>query len=564
MLNLTNYLIFLHCFFVYNLMIIYRTLPIISLCFFMITACDPVDDKEHGFDLNKYVAHLQLDSSTLIITEAAGDLEVPWEITFGPDGWIWFSEQKGTVNRLNPETGEKQVVLQLPDIHYKKSRGLLGMTVHPDFDTSPYVYLHYNFVTPGKNVDENIKSRLVRYTWQEDTLIAPMMLLDSIPGKTYHNGSRLTFGHDKKLLFSMGDLGQKPFCQDVSKIHGKILRLNPDGSVPDDNPIPGLPVWSWGHRHPQGLVAASNGRLYSSEHGPNNDDEINLIRKAGNYGWPNVEGYCDRPNEKQFCEDSTIIEPLMAWTPTIAVAGLDYYGAGLIPEWQNSLLVVNLKGRALRVLNLNEEGDAITSEHIFFQRRFGRMRDLCVAPNGDIYLATSNRDWHPRLQPWMYDSLPEGGDRIIRLQIANSTMLAQLEEMSRTLALTEDPEALPLYAEVYDYQPTGDMLADGKALYAKHCASCHRLDGTGAPGLIPPLSKTEWVTGNKARLIQVLLNGLSEPIEVNGITYDQEMPAYSSLKDEELANILSYIRKSFGNEADAVIAGQVFEERRGK
>ena len=192
------------------------------------------------------------------------------------------------------------------------------------------------------------------------------------------------------------------------------------------------------------------------------------------------------------------------------------------------------------------------------------MRDLCVAPNGDIYLATSNKDWHPRLQPWMYDSLPEGGDRIIRLQPANEIMMAQLQKMTKPVALTEDPEALPLYAEVYDYQPTGDMLADGKILYAKHCASCHRLDGAGAPGLIPPLGQTDWVTGNKARLIQVLLKGLSEPIEVNGITYEQEMPSYASLTDDELAGILSYIRNSFGNEADAIIPGQVFEERRSK
>lgn len=542
----------------------YRTLFFICLVFFVLTACAPIEDAAKAFDEGKYLAHLELDASTLIITEVAGDLEVPWEVTFGPDGWLWFSEQKGSVNRLNPETGEKMEVLQLQDIHYKKSRGLLGMTLHPDFNTAPYVYLHYNFLVPDEGFRENIKSRLVRYTWEQDTLVAPMILIDSIPGKTYHNGSRLAFSHDKKLLFSMGDIGDKPRCQEVAEIHGKILRLNADGSIPEDNPIPHLPVWSWGHRNPQGLVAASNGRLYSSEHGPNNDDEINLIRKGGNYGWPNVEGYCDLPGEKQFCADSAVIEPLKAWTPTIAVAGLDYYGTNVIPEWQNSLLVVNLKGRALRLLKLNEAGDAITDEHIFFQKRFGRMRDLCVAPNGDVYLATSNLDWHPRLQPWMYDSLPEGGDRIIRLQRANKAMLAQLEKMTDQVALKEDPEALPLYAEVYDYEPTGDMLADGKVLYARHCASCHRLDGKGAPGLIPPLGQTDWVTGDKARLIQVLLKGLSEPIVVNGITYEQEMPAYASLSDEELAGILSYIRNSFGNKADAVIAGQVFEERRSK
>lgn len=539
---------------------------IIKLTLFLLVLgfirCQSTRPQESRFAEEEYLAHLQLDSSVLIVTEVTGDLEVPWEITYGADGWLWFTEQKGTVTRLHPETGEKQVLLQLPDVHYIKSRGLLGMALHPDLKQEPYVYLHYTFAFETANKIEEIQSRVVRYTYQQDTLTDPKILLDSIPGKTFHNGSRLTITPDRKLLFAMGDIGETELTQDINYLAGKILRMNLDGSVPEDNPFAGNLVWSWGHRNPQGLVYAANGKLYSSEHGPNNDDEINLIKKGRNYGWPHVEGYADRGQEKTYSQDSSIVEPLIAWTPTIAVAGLDYYPYDVIPEWKNSLLLVNLKGQALRVLDLNEAGDAIIQEHIFFQKYFGRMRDLCVAPDGDIYLATSNQDWHPRLQPFMYDSLPQGGDRIIRLQKASQAMLAQLQNMDQTVALAEAPEAAEMPVETWDFEPTDQELAAGQALYMQHCASCHRPDGEGVEELIPPLAQTEWVTGDKGRLIQVLLHGLSEPIEVNGVTYEQEMPAFATLSDEELADILTYIRQSFGNDAGAVIPGEVYEERK--
>lgn len=538
-------------------------IALVTFCFLILMGCKPAKQHENLFAEDRYIGHLQLDSSVLIMTEVAGDLEVPWEVTYGSDDRLWFTEQKGTVTRLNPETGEQKVLLQLPDVHYKKSRGLLGMALHPDLSREPYVYLHYNFAFETENKIEEIRSRLVRYTYQGDTLTDPEILLDSIPGKSYHNGSRIIITPDQKLFISIGDVGATELAQDLDHITGKILRMNLDGSVPEDNPFPNSLIWTWGHRNPQGLVYAPNGNIYSSGHGPNNDDEVNLIRKGSNYGWPYVEGYCDVENEKQFCKDSSVVEPLIAWTPTIAVAGLDYYAHETIPEWQNSLLLVNLKGRALRALDLNEAGDAVSQEHIFFQKHFGRMRDLAVAPNGDVYLATSNQDWHPRLQPFMYDSLPEGGDRIIRLQKADQSMLAQLENIAQPVALTEEVEAVEMLSETWDFEPTDNKLATGQALYMQHCASCHRPDGQGVEEMIPPLAQTKWVTGDKGRLIQVLLTGLSEPIEVEGITYEQEMPSYANLSDEELASILTYIRQSFGNEAGSVIAGEVYEERKG-
>ena len=505
-----------------------------------------------------HIGYLQLDSTLLNITEIATDINIPWDIAPGPEGYLWFTEQLGTVNLLNLKTGEKKQVLKIPDVYHKKSYGLLGFTAHPNFIKSPYIYLHYTFKIPINETQEDIKSRIVRYTFENNTLIQPHIILDSIVGKTYHNGSRLVISPDMKLIFSMGDAGSADLAQDINHLNGKILRLNLDGSIPNDNPFPNSFVWSWGHRNPQGLTYSSKGQLYSSEHGPNNDDEINHILKKSNYGWPNIHGYCDLENEKLYCKDSIIVAPLKAWTPTLGTAGLAYYNYTHIPKWKNSLLSVSLKGRAMRVLKLDETGDSIINEHIYFQKRFGRLRDVCVNDKGEIFLATSNRDWHPRYQPWMYDSLPAGGDRIIKLNwVANDSLNSK-----NAMVIHEDTEPLKLHSEVWDFDVKDHDIGAGEKLYLTHCASCHRQNGEGAEGLIPPLVNTDWVTGDKGKLIRAVLNGLSEPIEVNGETYEQEMPGFSNLKNEEIADILTYIRNSFGNTANPIIPGEVYEERK--
>lgn len=509
-----------------------------------------------------YLGHLKLASSVVEISEVARVPGVPWEIAWGPDGKIWFTQQQGTVSRLDPKTGEIELLLTVPDLFYRKSLGLLSMVLHPRFAEEPYVFLHHTYRRPGPEGLEELRSRVVRYRYSDGALTDWTVILDAIPGRSYHNGSRMVIGPDEKLYLSTGDAGEPHLAQDTSVLNGKILRLNLDGAVPEDNPIPGSPVWTWGHRNPQGLVFASNGKLYASEHGPNNDDEINWIRKGHNYGWPDVMGFLDTPDEIAYGKKVEITEPLRAWTPTIATAGLDYYGGDVIPEWKNCLLVVNMKGRALRVLQLSENGEAITSERIYFQKRFGRMRDLCVSPNGDVYLATTNTDWHPRFQPWMYDSLPDGEDRIIRLHKVDQVEAARLAAMENAVEIIEDPEPLPLLSEDWSFPATDEELEAGQQLYMIHCATCHSPEGVGSGDLLPPLAGTDWVTGDKSRLIQTVLHGLSGPVTINGAVYDQEMPAAAQLSDEEIAAVLTFIRKSFGNDANAVIPGEVYEERK--
>lgn len=498
---------------------------------------------------------LRLAQTSLEVAVVADGFDAPFDLAGGPDGWLWCTELNGTVWRIDPATGERREVLRLPDVFHRKSHGLLSLAFHPDFPAAPWVFLHYVYQLPPQGKDEVVRSRLVRSRWDGARLGVPEVVFDGIPGRSYHNGSRLVVGPDRKLYLSTGDAGEVTTAQDPAVLSGKILRLELDGSVPPDNPRPGSPVWTRGHRNVQGLAFGRDGRLYASDHGAINDDEVNLIEPGRNYGWPDVEGFADRPGERAYAGPREITEPLRAWTPTIAVSGLAFYDHPAIPEWRGALLLANLKGRALRVLELAADGRAVARERIFLQEKLGRIRDVWVSPAGEVFLLTSNSDWHPRFQPWMYAGLPGGPDKIVRLRPAAPDAAAA--------EWTEDPEPLPLMTENWDVPPAPEHLRHGQDLYAIHCAACHRPDGLGAPGLIPPLAKTAWVTGEKNRLIQIALQGMSGRIDVNGASYDQEMPGFRHLQDDELAAILTFVRASFGNRASAVIPAEIAEERKG-
>jgi len=340
----------------------------------------------------KLYSQVRLETTEVDTATVISGLDIPWEITWGPDSMLWVTERFGRVSRINPASGEQDVILDISDIVYQSGEsGLLGMALHPDFETSPYVFMSYTY-HPGNSFLEKV----VRYTYEGDTLINETVLLDSIQDSIQaninHDGSRLVISPDLKLFITTGDALNQQAPQDTSSLNGKVLRINLDGSIPVDNPWPGSPVWSYGHRNPQGLFFAANGILYSSEHGPSTDDEINIIEPGRNYGWPLVKGYCDQPGEIPFCEQLNIKEPIDAWTPTIAPAGIVVYTHEAIPEWQNSILLTTLKNKRLYVLHLDEDGTAIVSEEQLFIDYWGRLRDICTGPNGEVYLATNGPD----------------------------------------------------------------------------------------------------------------------------------------------------------------------------
>jgi glucose/arabinose dehydrogenase len=327
-----------------------------------------------------YTARAQFNFSARVVKDS---LFIPWEIIYGPDDHIWFTQKNGYVCRLEPQTGLLDTVYYEPQTVINNEGGMLGMVLHPDFANDPYVFIAYEYESGGDYLE-----RIVRYTYNAGTLINPQILLDNITGASIHNGCRLAIEGDK-LFISTGDASNTTLPQNVNVINGKILRINLDGSIPTDNPIAGSPVWSWGHRNAQGLVF-HNGILYSSEHGPNNDDEINIILKGRNYGWPNVQGFCNTPIEMQYCTDSNVVEPLQAWTPTLAVSGMDYYNHPMFPELANSLLMTTLKDNNLYQLSLNAAGDSITTEVNIPGVDYGRLRDIAISPDGRIFLSTSN------------------------------------------------------------------------------------------------------------------------------------------------------------------------------
>ncbi|QDA60648.1 PQQ-dependent sugar dehydrogenase [Hymenobacter jejuensis] len=327
-------------------------------------------------------------ATTITVSTLAGNLAVPWELVWGPDNFIWMTERGGRISRVNPTSGEVIPLLTVPDVATSSEGGLLGMALHPDFATSPYLYIVYNYN------DNGYKEKLVRYTYSAagtGSLSNPQVLLGNITATTTHSGSRLLILPDRTILMTTGDAQLRPEAQNVNSLNGKVLRLNLDGSIPANNPIAGSPTYSYGHRNPQGLVRAGNGLIYSTEHGQDAEDELNLIEPNRNYGWPTVEGNCNLPEEQAFCTANNVRAPLYSWGPTIAVAGLAYYDSPAIPEWRNNLLAVALKASKLVQLPLTTNGSAVGAATDFLNT-FGRLRAICVSPQGRVYVSTSNRD----------------------------------------------------------------------------------------------------------------------------------------------------------------------------
>jgi glucose/arabinose dehydrogenase len=223
-------------------------------------------------------------------------------------------------------------------------------------------------------------------------------VLTGIPRARIHNGGRLVFGPDGMLYVGTGDAGAAESAQDPESLAGKVLRLTPEGDVPDGNPTPGSPVWSRGHRNVQGLAFDAEGSLFASEFGPDRDDEINRIEPGANYGWPVVTG---EAGEEGFVDPIFVRQPAEAsWS------GLAVLTDGAIPQWEGDLLVAALRGERLWRLTLDDAGAIVESEELFVGE-LGRLREVVQAPDGALWVLTNNRDG--RGDP------ADDDDRIIRI-----------------------------------------------------------------------------------------------------------------------------------------------------
>lgn len=321
----------------------------------------------------------------LTVRVVRDSLFIPWELVYGPDNHIWFTQKNGYICRLQPASGKIDTLYNETNTRIQSEGGMLGLVLHPQFSTTPHVFVAYNYL------DASVyKLRVARYEYNNTTNVLqnPQIIIDNIGAANIHNGCRLLI-IDNHLYLTTGDAAATSNSQNVNSLNGKLLRLNLDGSIPTDNPIAGNAAWSWGHRNAQGMVYA-NGKIYQSEHGANSDDEVNIIQKGRNYGWPTVQGYCNTAPEITFCTDSNVVEPIEAWTPTTAVCGMDYYDHPMFPQFQKSLLMVTLKDSTLYQLKLNTTGDDITTISKVALVKYRRLRDICISPEGRIYVSTSN------------------------------------------------------------------------------------------------------------------------------------------------------------------------------
>jgi glucose/arabinose dehydrogenase len=321
------------------------------------------------------------------------DLNFPWEILWGKDNHIWMTERQGKISKINPANGNTVFSHTISDVVSRGEGGLLGMVQDPKFLENGFLYVVYNYEKSGNYIE-----KVVRLTYQSDQLRDPLVLIDNIPAANIHNGSRLWITDDASpdLYITTGDAAVPANAQQINSLSGKILRIKADGSIPADNPFSSGPVWSIGHRNPQGMVMVNN-KLYSTEHGPSIEDELNRVEKGANFGWPEVNGPCNG-GEQTFCSANNVLPPLWSTgSSTFALSGMDYYNFERIPSWKKSLLITSLKNATLYVVPLNDDGNSTGAVQSFFNGKYGRLRDVCVSPQGSVYLCTSNGGGSDRL-----------------------------------------------------------------------------------------------------------------------------------------------------------------------
>ncbi|MDX3192712.1 PQQ-dependent sugar dehydrogenase [Streptomyces sp. MN03-5084-2B] len=302
------------------------------------------------------------------VTRVTTETDLPWGLTTLPDGQVLYSRRDTfEIVRLDPATGAKTVAGRMPDVAGTDGEGgVLGIAVATDFTTDPWLYVMHTSSTDN---------RIVRVRYTGGVLSGtPQVLLTGIPRNKYHNGGRLRFGPDGKLYASTGDGQNSAWAQDLTSLAGKVLRINRDGTVPSDNPF-GTPVWSYGHRNPQGLAFDAQGRLWEQEFGNSVMDETNLIVRGGNYGWPACEGTTGSCGQPGF----------VAPKHTYPVAEGSCSGIAVV---RTGLFIACERGT--RLYRAEISGDSLTDVQQYLNGTYGRLRTVEPNADGGLWLTTSN------------------------------------------------------------------------------------------------------------------------------------------------------------------------------
>ncbi len=301
----------------------------------------------------------------------AENLSTPWAIEIAKDNRIFFTEREGKIRVID----QKGILLDEPVAYIRVAQnggsGLLGIALHPNFTENHLMYIYHSYMK-----DNKLYNKVLLLKEKDNKIIESKIIIDSIPGSPYNNGGRIKFGPDYKLYIATGDASDPLLAQNLSSLAGKILRINPDGSIPSDNPFKDSSIYSYGHRNVQGIAWHPNTKqMYSSEHGPSGFDEINLIISGKNYGWPDEE-----------CRGSNISQKaIICFNPAVAPSGITFASSNKL-GYQNDLILTTLKGSHLRQIDVEsgEQNNILVG--------YGRLRDVIESSDGTLYVLTSNTD----------------------------------------------------------------------------------------------------------------------------------------------------------------------------
>jgi glucose/arabinose dehydrogenase len=355
-----------------------------------------------GLSDNETVTTGKGDVKFKVETVASG-LEVPWGFAFLPGGDLLFTERPGRVRIIEKGKLREEPVFKVPDVEPSGESGLMDISLHPKFAENKFVYLAYAYRADGKQV------KVVRYKFDGKTFVEPKTIIENIPSSSNHAGTRARFGPDGKLYVTTGDATDWDLAQKLDSINGKTLRLNDDGSIPQDNPFINQKnvrpeIWSYGHRNPQGLAwQPGSGLMFQTEHGPSGfegkgggADEVNIVERGMNYGWAEIYGKTAREG---------MISPLLEYTPSCAPGSGAFYNAEAFPAFKGNFFFGCLRGT--RLIRVMLDGRKVVSQEDLLKGVYGRIREVAEGPDGAIYFSTSNKDGR--------GSAAKDDDRILRL-----------------------------------------------------------------------------------------------------------------------------------------------------
>lgn len=346
-------------------------------------------------------------TADVTMTEVVTGLSRPWALAFLPDGSMLITEQPGRLRMLDTQGRLSDAIGGVPEVDARGQGGLLEVLPSPDFAHDRFIYLSYS------ELDGDLSGTAVgrgRLTQDAGHLEDFSVLFRQKPKLStgHHFGGRMLFGQDGMLYVTLGENNQRPTAQDLDKHQGTIVRLMPDGTVPPDNPFvqhqgARPEIWTYGHRNPQGLaVNPWTGELWSHEHGPRGGDEVNIIRRGHNYGWPlatygiNYSGFAIPEAQGETLEGTE--PPVLWWKKSPAISGMAFYDHSRFPQWEHSLFIGALAARTL--IRLTLDGDRVVSEERLLHKSGERIRDVRMGPDGFIYVLTdASRGALLRLSP---------------------------------------------------------------------------------------------------------------------------------------------------------------------